>query len=436
MNKSEPISQLIRYSAVGMPIAFVGLPLYIHAPDFYATHTGLSLGLMGIILLGLRMVDAIQDPIIGMLSDKYHSKRPVVMVVASIFLVLGFVMLFVPPQHYTPLWFAGCMFVTTTCFSILTINLHSTGATAAKTYHDKTLFASWREAFAIVGLLLAVVLPTVLSQAMPLQEAFLLIGAIIALLFIPSLLLHVRWFLKQDFHFQQLIQKAFQLPPMSPRTKGLYALYGLVMVSSSLSAVVVLFYIRQKIDAEDLAGLFLGFYFLSAIAGMALWHRVSKRASKEKAWLMAMIIGVLSFMWATFLGPNDLYVYGIICVISGIAFGADLVMPHSILADHIAEKQQQALATTYYGLLAFIAKLAFALASVMAFGVLDAVGFSANGQNTSTAIITLGVVYAGVPCLLKLIASAVLWFQMKRYTTGEIYEKSLSTTTIRSHHHV
>ena len=66
---------LFGYSILAFPIAFAGIPIYIHAPDFYSATLGVSLATLGVTLLVLRIIDALQDPLIGYLSDKYSHKR-------------------------------------------------------------------------------------------------------------------------------------------------------------------------------------------------------------------------------------------------------------------------------------------------------------------------------------------------------------------------
>ena len=56
-------TQLIQYGLLGMPVAFAGFPLYVLAPDYYATQHGLSLALLGFILLALRIFDAVPRPV-------------------------------------------------------------------------------------------------------------------------------------------------------------------------------------------------------------------------------------------------------------------------------------------------------------------------------------------------------------------------------------
>ena len=74
---------LLQYSLLAMPLAFAGMPLYVHTPDYYATEFGISLSVIGFVLLGLRFFDAIQDPIIGRLSDRYARHRHSIIIVSA-----------------------------------------------------------------------------------------------------------------------------------------------------------------------------------------------------------------------------------------------------------------------------------------------------------------------------------------------------------------
>ena len=60
----EPMNtaRILDYGALGLPLAFAALPIYVHVPRFYAEVTGMSLALLGLILLGARLLDAGIDP--------------------------------------------------------------------------------------------------------------------------------------------------------------------------------------------------------------------------------------------------------------------------------------------------------------------------------------------------------------------------------------
>ncbi|MCH9697612.1 MAG: MFS transporter, partial [Gammaproteobacteria bacterium] len=71
---------------MALPLSFASMPLYIHATDFYATEYQVSLVTLGIVLLLLRLVDAVQDPIIGVISDKFQDKK-LTLIIASLFIL-------------------------------------------------------------------------------------------------------------------------------------------------------------------------------------------------------------------------------------------------------------------------------------------------------------------------------------------------------------
>ena len=64
---SSTFSQRLSHGLLALPLTFAGLPIYLHAPDFYAADLGIPLSTIGLVLLALRMVDAVQDPLIGAL---------------------------------------------------------------------------------------------------------------------------------------------------------------------------------------------------------------------------------------------------------------------------------------------------------------------------------------------------------------------------------
>ena len=60
--RSVPFAELAAYGALGLPLAFAALPIYVHVPRLYADGLGLSLAVVGAVLLAARIVDAVTDP--------------------------------------------------------------------------------------------------------------------------------------------------------------------------------------------------------------------------------------------------------------------------------------------------------------------------------------------------------------------------------------
>lgn len=406
-------SNIFLYGLIAMPLAFAGLPLYIYAPDFYATEYGVSLAAMGGILLLLRLFDAVQDPFIGYISDHYPQKRPYVVLFSSILLSLSFLALFQVPSFMPALvWFTLFVLLSTTAFSAMTINLNALGAIWSRNSHDKTRITSMREGLGLIGLLLAVILPAVLMQYFGKSNAFLIVAAILAVLVLVAAPLFYYWSKRNQRDFDDVQKKAYHVwdvvRDIPTNTAIFYFIYVISMLASAIPAILVLFFIRDRLDAESYTGLFLAIYFISGVLAMPLWQRVSLYYNKYRAWNGAMMVAVVGFFWAYFLGAGDVWQFAVICLASGIAFGADLSLPPAILADHVQTYRQKHRASAIFGQLTFLLKLAIALASVIALPWLEHLGYQPDEENDALALSALSLFYAAIPCVIKAIAMLML----------------------------
>jgi GPH family glycoside/pentoside/hexuronide:cation symporter len=423
MNTPPSKISIIQYSILALPLAFAGLPLYVHAPDFYTRELGLSLGLIGVILLVIRLFDAIQDPLIGHFSDKHASRRFAIVSAGATMLVAGMAAVFYGPQFAVPTatWFALSMVLATTGFSIVTINLNMIGGFWHDAPQQRTRISAWREAFALIGLLVASVLPAALQNYKPVDEAFQVLFWTFAVIMIAGFIMFTR-FMKRISPEHKITKPNITgrlsfLPILIGPDRHFFGVCFLTHLAAALPGVMVIFFIRDYLGAENLTGLFLFLYFVAGAALMIIWVKVANKIGKERAWLVSMLLAIATFIWAYFLQPGDVIAYGIICVLSGMALGADLALPPAILADRVTRQKTESEATQYYALIAFIPKMAIAIASGAAFLLLDRIGFVVGGENSDEVMHGLIILYALVPCIIKLVAAIYLW----RLNTREGY---------------
>jgi GPH family glycoside/pentoside/hexuronide:cation symporter len=431
-------TQLLQYGFLAAPVAFAGFPLYVLAPDFYATHQGVSLSVMGLVLLCLRAFDAVQDPFIGWVSDRFSVKALPLMIVSALLLVVSIYALFNPVGLSAIWWFSGCMALAVTSYSVLSINLNALGALWTSDKNEQTRIAGTREAFGLIGLLLAVVLPGILGKYLPADEVYLWFSAILGVLMVFALFAFSRWFaynpltMRRPYAPQKLWATLCSLPATTHR---LYLVYGLSVLASSIPAVLVIFFIRDRLNAEAYTGVFLLLYFLSGALAMPLWKKLSTQYGKHRAWLLSILLAVASFVWAFFLGSGDIWQYAIICVASGMALGGDLALPPSILADQLHEHASDASAATQFSILALLTKAGLAIGSAITLPLLDAAGFIPATQNTGTALTSLNAAYALIPCLIKLAAAYLLYRFFITPHRKKNHETSLENHPHRSRHH-
>jgi Na+/melibiose symporter-like transporter len=406
---------IFQYGLLALPLAFAGLPIYVHAPDFYASKLGVSLTGIGIGLLIIRVIDAVQDPLIGYLSDRHEAFRQRILLLGSLLLGGGFWMLFHPIDNYLLPWFLLSVLICTTGFSIVSINLQALGGLWVASYHERTRITGVREGLGLVGLLVASSIPTLLQRNVSFADSFHYLSLIFLPLLVLGLISCISWLKsvelsssarsgKQEFALMRLLRRDLW-------SSSFFLLFFLSNFASAIPAVLVLFFIRDRLGAETHAGLFLVLYFISGALAMPLWQQLSKRSSKAGAWFASMVLACATFVWAFMLGEGDITAYAVICVLSGLALGADLAIPPSIIADRIEEKQDEKTASQYFSAMTFFAKTALALATGLALPMLAWLGYEPGGANHSESLLYLAVFYALIPCGLKLLSAAFLAFK-------------------------
>ncbi len=412
-----PRAGLWAYAALALPLAMAALPVYVHVPKLYADDLGLSLGLVGAILLAARLLDAIQDPLLGWWSDRAAGGggRGRFVVAALPLLALGVIGLFNPPSlspGALAAWLGACLVVVYLGFSMASISYYAIGAELSSDYHERTRVTAARGVLGVTGVLLAAALPALLAGGGP-ESAGL---RSFSLLFVPVLLAGagLMLFLTPAPRVapgpRTRFLKSLAGPAGNPSFRWLVAVFVVSGVASAVPATLILFYVQDVLGRSDLNGVFLGIYFLFGAAGMPLWVEASRRVGKKNAWLLGMVMSIAAFASAFALGPGDAVAFGLVCALSGIAYGAELALPPSILADVVDRDAAAATARpdgAYFGLWQFTEKLNLALAAGLALPVLGALGYQPGSAQAPMG--TLSLMYAAFPCLLKLAAVALLW---------------------------
>ncbi len=409
----------LAYGLLGLPLAFVALPLYVILPNHYAREFGVPLATLGAVLLGARMFDALIDPLLGRLSDRLFARSPRAVLGlgagAALVLALGFALLFFPLVS-TPaalvVWASLMLMLTYAGYSALSVSHQSWGAMLGGDERQRSRIVAWREGLGLVGVVMASITPVVFG-----------LPATTALFFAVLALGWLAW-TRADRPSPQPAQHAgdrpsIWLPFQHAGFRRLLVVFMLNGTASAVPATLVLFFIQDRLQApQSMEPLFLGSYFLSAALSIPLWLAVVKRVGLAPAWLMGMGLAIATFGWATQIGPGQTTGFVIVCVLSGIALGTDLALPGALLAGVIQANGQSGRAEgAYFGWWNFAIKLNLALAAGLALPLLAVFGY-APGARDGQALNALLVAYCVLPCLLKLAAAACLYFLVIKHPQG------------------
>lgn len=389
---------LVNYSILAIPLAFTGLPVYIYAPDFYAREFNIPINKLGLALLILRIFDAVQDPIIGIISDKFHHLRKQILFSGLLLLIIGFWTLFNPSKPNI-IWFCFAIIISTTGYSIANINYLALGGLWPVKIKDSSKITSWRETCGLTGLILAASLPGFFSEP---KIAFKFISiSLVPITCIAAVLLN-HWYKNTQITIKTNTIFKFKLNRWN---KIFFIIYFINSFASSIPAVLVIFFIKDTLQASNLVGFFLLFYFFSAAIAMPIWHFLAKRFTKLYAWIIGTTLASISFIWAFYLEPANAKYFFFICIISGAALGADLALPPAIIADRIQIDKLARQASQYFAGINFLNKIALALAAGACLPILAKLGYK---PGTSSAF--LGYAYALIPSIIKMLATIMLFF--------------------------
>jgi len=403
------------YALPAIPLAALYLPLFSYLTPFYASERAVDLAALGAVWIAIRLFDAVSDPAVGWLSDRTPGRfgRRRVWLAASVPLVaIATWQAFVPPADaglgHAALW----LFLLTLGWTMAQTPYFAWGAELEEGYAERTQVTAWREGFVLIGTLLATLIYFAMGEggdglraiavtvvvALPLTvvAAVMLAGEPAD---VPSVRLTVRagWEAMRD----------------NGPFRRLLAAWFLNGAANGLPVTLFLFFVEHRLAAPDSAGPLLLLYFLAAILGVPAWGWLSARASKHRVWAWAMLYACAVFASALFLGPGDVIAFGVICVLTGAALGADLSLPPSIQADVVELDRRRTgagRAGLFFALWQVATKAALALSSGFALMALSGAGFdAAAGSNDATALTALAFLYAGAPIVLKLAAVALMW---------------------------
>ena len=387
--------RLPAYALFAAYLAAAGLPIYIHAPKFYVDEYGVSLALLGTVLFGLRLIDVVQDPFLAWIAARTRAWRAATVPLAGALMAAAMLGLFALAPPVAPIWwFALMLTVVFSGFSYLTICFYSQGVASAAAGGGHLRLARWRETGALLGICAASVAPMVLGGFTGFALAFAVLG-------VTAL-----WAMRAEWRGAVIPVEGFG-PVLRDGISRRLLLIALVNAAPvAVSSTLFLFFVESRLAAPGWEGPLLLLFFLSAALAAPLWSRAAERWGSRHVLLGAMILAIAAFGWAATLGAGDARAFAAVCALSGAAVGADMTLLPAIFARRMAQISPGA--SEGFGLWSFVSKLTLALAALLLLPALEAGGFIPGAANDTSALRLLTALYCVVPCVLKLVAIALL----------------------------
>jgi len=406
--------RILLYGLPAMPLAVMGVPMYIFLPGFYGETLGLAA--VGTALLVARLWDVVTDPLIGSLGDRLHTRwgrrRPLIAAGMPLLLISAWA-LFRPPEAVGIGYLLGWGLAAYLGWTLMSLPYTAWGAELSEDYDQRASLTASREGFMLAGTLLAIAWPTVVGAGR--ADAATLSGlAWLLVLVLPPVVVLTLWRVPEYRLPSHPVgwREGWRLLRRNRPFLRLLAAYVMNGLANGLPASLFTLFVAHVLRAEAWTGPLLLVYFVVGILALPGWLWLSRRIGKHRAWALSMLWTSLVFAWVPFLGPGDTWAFLLICVLSGVGVAVDMALPAAIQADLVdldtagGGGRRTGL---YFGIWNMATKLALALAVGIAFPLLQWFGFDATQVDDRDGTLALALFYGAVPIAFKLAATALMW---------------------------
>ena len=391
--------------------------------------------------------DAINDPLVGVISDRIKTKwgrRRPFLLWFSIPFGLGFVILWWAPPFESQ--FAQAAFVTfafmlsDTFQTLVIVPLYALTPEITLDYDERTSLTGYRMFFNLfASLVTAVAAPaivdSVLASGANQQQGYLIVGSLFGgLATIPLLLIF--FFIRERDRTQAEIEHEESISFMdSVRTawsnipfRFATGLYMLNWITFDLVALVLPFFISYWVSDGNLLEKALGLPVESAVFALLLitsvvmvpfWVWLSNRLNKHIAYVIGMSFWAVVQLLIFTIQPGQITYILVLSVLAGISVSTAHVLPDALFPDVIewdelrTRRRQEGI---YYGIKNFIRKMTGALAIFIALQVLGWVGYQAPPegaiffQQSPPTLMAIRILIGPFGALLLFSAVAMAWF--------------------------
>jgi Na+/melibiose symporter-like transporter len=439
---------LLIYALPAFALAMPTIPAYVYLPAFYAETLGLGLATVGAVLLVARGLDVVTDPLIGIASDRLPSRwgrRKPWIAAGALLAAVAMIQLFQPPADVGAAHLLIWSILLYLGWTLIAVPYAAWGAELSSDYHERVRITGAREAAMVLGIVAAGGLPSLIAYLGYDETTGLAAVAWLAIAVGGPAIVLLVWRLKDGGDRRgagpsrpRLRLDRHSLAVLIANRPFVRLLAGWFVngLANGLPSVLFPLYLQHALGAGTAAsGVLIMAYFVAGVAAIPGWLALSRRFGKHRVWCWAMIMACLAFVWVPFLEPGQVGAFFVICVVTGMALGADLALPPAMQADVIdldTLRTGEERAGLFFALWSMSTKLALALAVGIAFPALEALGFVAGGDNDRQTILWLAVIYAWVPTVLKLCAIALIWSHPMSAKRHDIVRRRLDARAKRS----
>jgi GPH family glycoside/pentoside/hexuronide:cation symporter len=437
----QAASRVSTRTGVGYAIGDLGISIAYFAFGFfflfYLTDiVGLSAALAGTVILIGRLWDGVNDPLIGILSDRtvsaYGRKRVYLRYGAVPFALSFIVLWWIPAGTPTALAFTiavTLVLVFATTYSLVGVPYQALVPVMTTDYDERTRLVAFKAVFSAVGTIMGGGIALVVSSQVGVESALRAMaigfGVFCGIAVLVSSRAVSGFEDRAGTEITPVPLRRYVALAREPNVSTLLGHKALGAVATGVLTAVLPFFALHVVGSGTAASISLAVYTIVAASLVPVWNRLTRRVDKRRLVLMsngsaaAILagIGVLASAdsLAVFVGGSALL---------GAAMSAYVLIPPSLVPDLVdwyeyetGERHE----SVFFGLWMTVHQLGLGVAGFLLGVFLDLFGY-VGGADTQSAGAVLGVrlAFAIIPGLFLVLAALLL--QRYRITRDRLDE--------------
>jgi GPH family glycoside/pentoside/hexuronide:cation symporter len=400
----------LAYGAGDMGAAITANILAFYLPIFLTDIASLGAGLAASLLLLSKIWDAVNDPMVGVLSDRTSSKRwgrrlPW-MLYGAIPFGITFVLQWIVPDfsQWGLFWYYLLVSVLFNTF-YTAVNLPYTALTPELTqdYNERTTLNSFRFTFSIGGSILSVIFVAIIAALFPTDRQFqyLMIGIGCGVVSVLTLYWCV-WGIRDRVMESEARIPAETQPVTLPileqvriafSNRPFLYVIGIYLCSwlgvQVTAAIIPYFVIRWMGEPDSTVAQVILAVQGTALLMLFVWSAVSKRVGKRAVYFMGMGLWIIAQAGLLFLQPGQIVLLYVLSVMAGFGVSTAYLIPWSMLPDVIELDELQTgqrREGIFYSFMVLLQKVCLAVAIALVLKSLDWAGYIApTAENLTPA---------------------------------------------------
>lgn len=412
--------RLAAFALPCVPVAAMLMPVVVYLPNYYATDLGVSLGAIGLAFGIVRLFDLWLDPTLGFLIDKTNTRfgryRPWLVAGLPI-AVLAVWMLFMAQPGIDGDYILFWLILGFLGQSMASMAHVAWAARIAPEYSQRTRMFSWWQGFTVLGMLVVLAMPPLMSSAFGLDYAsgIRAMGWFVVLT-LPAAILFALFAVREPFTPPNASPSNWrQYLTLLRRPSILRLLAADILIGTGpVIAGTLFFFFFEAVRGWDRseAGLLLLLYFIGALIGAPLWSRLGRTFGKHRTLAIAAIAYSVA-QASVLIAPAGLLWAVVTMMLAGVPYSAGPILLRAMMADLGDEERLHSgvdRSGLLFGLLSGAVKIGSAFAVFASVTSIEALGFRADlgSGNDPLALAALSGVFALVPAFLGLAGAALI----------------------------